>query len=446
MSTSIEQITPNKKIIYKASEKSLDVHDRSEFCKYVVLEGAVRSSKSFTSNDLAIREIQALPDCNILISGHSITSVARNVIAEWEKIIDPHGLGLFKTVKTSKDEYLTINWRGLRGKKFYIRGACKANDAAQIQGATFGYWYADEVTKHHKSFVQMAMSRMSLDYSKAVWTMNPEGPNHYIKTDYLDKPHFFQEDETGYSNMKRWTFFLEDNPSLSQRVIDEYYGNYSGVFFRRYILSQWVAAEGVIYDFFEENDFFIQPLSAMPKPLYKAVSIDYGTSNPTSFGLYGISPRTHVKAWRERAYYYNCKDFGKGHKEKWQKTDSEIVDDLIEFIKGENVRYIIIDPSAASLKAELRKRNLGITIKDAKNDVIDGIRKQMSMLKDGEYKIIDHPTNQQCIRDYSAYLWDERAQTKGEDKPIKEDDHTKDEERYLLYTIFHKKPIDYSGA
>lgn len=452
MSQSINQTKPNQKIIYKPSEKSKAVHRAANHCKIIALDGAVRSSKSFTADDLAIRKIQQLPPCDVLISGYSIGSVSRNVIAAWKKIIDPYNLGLFKIVKEGKDEYLKINWRGLRDKKFYIRGGGKSGDDAQIQGATFGFWYGDEMTKHHKAFVEMAMSRLSLSYSFAVWTMNPENPRHYIKVDYLDNKDFFEEDEYGYSVMKRFTFFLEDNPSLSKKVIDYMKRSFSGVFYQRFILSMWVAAEGVIYDFFEETDAYLIDKHDIPDAKYKAVSIDYGTSNPTSFGLYGIDQSGKIKAWRERSYYYDARAQGEENKQKLQKTDSETVEDLEEFVRGERKgKFIIIDPSAASLKAAIRKRQRransplrGWILKDAKNDVKDGIRFQADMLKGGLYKIVRDSSNNQCIKDYYAYMWDPKAQDRGEDKPMKENDHTKDEERYLLMTLFTGSILDYA--
>jgi len=150
-----------------------------------------------------------------------------------------------------------------------------------------------------------------------------------------------------------------------------------------------------------------------------------------------------LKCWRERAFYYNSKDPENGGK---QKTDSELADDLFDFIEGEDISMIIVDPSALSFKTELRKqmgkRKKYILIKDAQNSVLDGIRTQGTMLHTGEYVLSDHPSNAQAILDYASYLWDDKA--KGEDRPIKENDHTKDEERYFLYTIFGARaPIDY---
>jgi hypothetical protein len=78
------------------------------------------------------------------------------------------------------------------------------------------------------------------------------------------------------------------------------------------------------------------------------------------------------------------------------------------------------------------------------NDVLDGIRTQARMLKNGDYAIINNGETKHTIEDYGAYVWDDRAQLRGEDKPLKNDhDHTKDMERYVLYTLYGEASINY---
>jgi PBSX family phage terminase large subunit len=219
-----------KKIFYRPSKKARDVWKNAHKAKFRLLAGAVRSSKSHTADTIALKEIQALPEgSNILISGYSISSVARNVLAEWRLIIDPFGKGVFKQIKDGKDDHLQINWRGLRGKKFYIRGAGKENDFKQIQGATFAYWYADELTRHMESFFDMAMTRLSLPYSLGLWTCNPDSPLHYVKKRIIDDEKLFIKDKKGFSLYAFWQFELDDNTSLTQRYKDGLKAIFSGV-------------------------------------------------------------------------------------------------------------------------------------------------------------------------------------------------------------------------
>ena len=424
------------KKIYKPSAKMIAAYNGIMQSRFTFLEGAVRSAKSYTANAASIRKIQLLPACNILLSGYSISSIARNVLAEWQTLLDPYGKNLFKGNRDNKEDYLTINYKGLADKKFYIRGAGKDHDYKQIQGATFGYWLADEFTRHHETFVNMAFSRLSMPYSCGVATMNPDSPFHFAKKKFLDNEKLYKKMPAGgiYKyEFSRFTFYLTDNPSLTQEYIDNLKNIYSGVFYKRYILSLWVLAEGAIYDFFT-RELCVRPPLMLIHPTKRVVGIDYGTGNPSCFIIFGIDMRKRPYIWAEREYYYDSKAHSK------QKTDEEYSKDLKKFIGSVDISQIIIDPSAASFKTQLKKDGFG-KITDAENDVIDGIRTQARMLKSGEYAISEDCP--QTIEDYDGYVWDEKAQLKGEDKPIKQNDHTKDVERYVIFTLFGKRTINY---
>jgi PBSX family phage terminase large subunit len=419
-----------KKVLFRPSPKMRQVYREIGDARFRLLEGAVRSAKTFLSNDIALKEMQELPSCNILVSGYSISSVARNVVAEWRTMIDPNDRGLFRQMRNDKDDYLIIDWRGLKDKRFYIRGAGKEHDYKQIQGATFGYWYGDEWSRHCESFTDMALSRLTPPFAKALLTTNPDSPFHYIKRRFIDDPKMYEN-----GMWKRWQFDLRDNPSLSTATLLALESIYSGVFFKRFILGLWCLAEGAIYDFFDCATHTVE--SPPAKASCYTVSIDYGTGNPTSFGLYGQKYGSKIKAWKEREWYYDSRA-----NEGRQKTDAEYSYELRKFL-GPNIwpSKIIVDPSAASLKVQLvRDGFTGIT--DADNSVLDGIRTQARMLKAGEYVICR--CCKHTIAEYDGYVWDETAQAKGEDKPVKQADHTKDEERYFLHTTFGSDTVDYN--
>jgi PBSX family phage terminase large subunit len=427
------------RVIYRPSLKARSVFKRRGDARIRFLEGAVRSSKSYTANDLAIKEIQELPPCNVLISGYSITSVARNVLAEWKRAINTNGRNFFRSVREEKDEYIVINWRGLKGKKFYIRGAGKENDYMQIQGATFGYWLADELTRHCESFVDMALSRMSQDFSLATWTTNPDNPLHYVKRRFIDDQSLYVKSPlTGRAELARFTFYLKDNPSLSRARVESLTKLYHGVFKKRYIESQWVMAEGAIYDFFNTDEHVV---SRVPKLRRRFVGVDYGTHNPTSFIMFGLpfDASDPCKIYAEREYYYSSDNGGR------QKDDSEQACDFCDFVGNTEVHCVIYDPSALSLilaiKKELTKRGKVMMFRKAVNDVVPGIKLVQTFLKNGYYKVASSCT--QAIADYGAYIWDVKAGQRGVEEPVKKHDHTKDAERYVLYTLFGNKSIDY---
>jgi PBSX family phage terminase large subunit len=421
-----------KKVYYKPSPKMRDVYHNSRFATFRLLEGAVRSGKSFVANDIAIREIQALPPCNVLISGYSISSVARNVIAEWKVMLDPRGLrpNLFQQCRDEKDEYMRISWRGLADKKFYIRGAGKDHDYKQIQGATFGYWLADELVRHCETFFDMAISRLSLPYSKALWTCNPDSPLHYVKKRIIDNPALFEE-VGGYSLYKRWQFIIEDNPSLTPEYINVLKNIYSGIFYKRYILGMWVLAEGSIYDFFDEDKQTVDNLHERRADYY-VVGCDYGTADPMVFGLFGVSYASKPKIWLEDEWFYDSRETGRS------KSDAEYSVALKNWLSDLH-RWplrIFVPSDALSFKNELRNSGfVGVSDVDmGPGSVIDGIRVQATMLKHGDYMI-----DKRCkriIEDYYGYVWDDKALLKGVEQPLHDNSHTKDMERTTLYTIY----------
>jgi PBSX family phage terminase large subunit len=130
-----------------------------------------------------------------------------------------------------------------------------------------------------------------------------------------------------------------------------------------------------------------------------------------------------------REYYYSGRDKGK------QKTDAEYADDLEKWLDGTRIHAVIVDPSAASFIAELRKR--GYKVIKAKNDVEDGIRLVGTKLNQG--KIIFSASCKDTIKEFGSYIWDEKAAEHGEDKPVKEHDHAMDAVRYFVYTILNNQ-------
>ena len=155
------------------------------------------------------------------------------------------------------------------------------------------------------------------------------------------------------------------------------------------------------------------------------ISVDYGTQNACTFGLYGYNHVTN-KHYLVDEYYYDGRKTGK------QKTDKEYSDDLQQFIKNNKVypTAIIVDPSAASLKAQLRQD--GLMTKDAKNDVQLGIRNVMHKLHSKQYQIAEHCKDTR--REYGLYSWNDKLLNK--DEPLKENDHTCDRDRYYFQTLY----------
>ena len=375
--------------------------------RFNLLHGAVRSSK--TTNCLIVmpkRFKKAPTNGAIVITGKTERTAYRNIIKPLQQMYG-----------TKRVKYSVGSAEGsIGGRDFYVIGANDEKAVTKIQGMTISWWFPDEAATYPQSFIDMAVTRMSPEGAGSDWTMNPAGPYHPIKTNFIDKA--LEPDLR--NEIAEWHFTLEDNLNLTESYKKTLYALYpkGSLFYKRYILGLWVYAEGAIYDFFDED---VHRLKAIPdRPFdYYTLSGDYGIGNATSIGLYGhfVNPWQKIKCVRLKGYYYSGSETGK------QKTDLDYADDVkAEFGDFKNIhKDFKIDPSASSFKVTLERK--GWRVVNAENDVLDGIRTQSAMLKSSEYVIGPDASNDQCVKDYSAYLWDPKAQAKGEDKPLKINDH-----------------------
>ena len=311
----------------------------------------------------------------------------------------------------------------------HLVGANDERSVGKIQGSTIRKALGDEVTLWPESFFKMLDSRLSMDDSQFFGTTNPGPPNHYLKTDYMNR---YKE-----LNLKSFHFVLEDNTTLSKRFIQEIKKSYTGLWYRRYILGLWCVAEGAVFDFFDEDEHTI---IKHPPAQYYILAIDYGTSNPFGALLMGVNHNTKPKIWAENELYFDSK------KMQYQKTDGEYSLDLKNFCKGYLGQYwqnkilkTYVDPSAASFKLQLERDGF-LGVEDADNSVMDGLRTKATMLKNGNYAICTRCIN--YIKEIYGYRWDVKAQERGLDQPMKTGDHLCDAGRYGVHSEFNGEEVD----
>lgn len=385
----------------------------------IIADGAIRSGKTVAmSLSFVIWAMSSFDTQNFGMCGKTIGSFRRNVVFWLKLMLKARG---YKVDDHRADNLLTVSRNGVENY-FYIFGGKDERSQDLIQGITLAGLFCDEVALMPESFVNQATGRCSVDGSKFWFNCNPAGPYHWFKTNWIDK--------SREKNIIYLHFTMDDNLSLSEKVKERYKAMYSGVFYQRYIQGKWVAAEGLIYDMFDVAKHVINVIKEKMTPIYY-VSCDYGTQNATVFLLW---QKKTTGGWTcVDEYYYSGRDNNK------QKTDSEYADDLVKFTKNYVIQAVILDPSAASFKAELNKR--GIYVKKAKNDVENGIRLTSALLKLGKIQFMSKCIN--TIKEFASYVWDEKASERGEDKPVKEHDHCMDAVRYFCYTILRKEMKGY---
>lgn len=384
----------------------------------IIADGAIRSGKTLSmSLSFAMWAMSTFNGQNFAMCGKTIGSFRRNVLFWLKQMLRSRG---YKVTDHRADNMIIIA-RGEVENYFYIFGGKDERSQDLIQGITLAGVFFDEVALMPESFVNQATGRCSVDGSKYWFNCNPDGPYHWFKLNWIDKR---KEKRILYLH-----FTMDDNLSLSEKIKERYRSMYTGVFFKRYILGLWCMAEGIIYDMFDVERHVGKILS-----FYKIlingnryVSIDYGTQNATAFLLWnkGIDGVWYCI----REYYYSGREKGK------QKTDAEYADDLKDWLEETKIKAVIVDPSAASFIAELRKR--GYKVVKAKNEVEDGIRLVGTKLN--QDKIVFSESCVNTIKEFGSYIWDAKAAERGEDKPVKEHDHALDAVRYFVYTILNNQ-------
>jgi len=395
-------------------QKSLDFIYRpiNKDARINILEGSVRSSKTVTMIPKWIRYIKEGPPGLLVMTGVSKDTIYDNVLRD-----------LFDTVGTKSYKYNRQNGElRMYGRDIKVIGAKDEGAEKYLRGKTLAGAYSDELTLLPEKFFKQLLNRLSVKGSKLYGTTNPDTPSHYIYTEYIIDP---EKLESGMVDVIH--FMLDDNPNLDDEYKQFITKAYSGLFYKRFILGQWVMGEGAIYDMFTDeclvDDDFLLPGHFDKASRY--IAIDYGTQNATVF-LDILDTGREVYVINE--WYHSGRSTG------IQKTDSQYADELHDFIAGRRIDRIILDPSAASFRAELRKR--GHRIKDADNEVLDGIRLVGSMFSTGQLKI--HKRCKNLIREIQSYVWDTNPTEKGNEKPVKKDDHGPDALRYFCKTIVKK--------
>lgn len=393
------------------------VHDKDG----IIADGAIRSGKTISMClSYAMWAMESFDGQNFGMCGKTIGSFRRNVLFWLKLMLVSRG---YKVVDQRADNLVIVSRKNVTNY-FYIFGGKDERSQDLIQGITLAGCFFDEVALMPESFVNQATGRCSVDGSKFWFNCNPDGPYHWFKVNWIDK----QVEK----NLLYLHFTMDDNLSLTEKIKARYRSMYSGVFYDRYIRGLWAIAEGIIYSMFSREKHIVDVCELVRNGEIvlteeRYVSIDYGTQNPTVFLLWERATNGYWYCTRE--YYYNGREKG------LQKTDIEYANDLIEWLAGTKIEFVIVDPSAASFIAQLKKINM--YVKKANNDVANGIRVVSTLLVG--MKIYFDRSCENTIKEFGSYIWDKKASEKGEDKPIKEHDHAMDATRYFCMTILGNK-------
>lgn len=368
----------------------------------LICDGAVRSGKTLCMGlGFVCWAMACFRERSFAICGKTVRSLRRNLITTLLPALTAAG---FHWELKAGESLLRVT-AGRYCNRFYLFGGRDAGSAALIQGITLAGVLFDETALMPQEFVEQALARCSVEGSRFWFNCNPENPEHW----------FYREWILGAArkNARYLHFTMEDNPGLSEKVKARYRNLYTGTFYERYVLGKWVAAEGLIYPFMNSGMAADVPTSCEEY----AVSCDYGTQNPSSFGLWG---RCGAVWYRVDEYYYDGRKNG-------PRTDEEHYRGLEDLCRGKRISRVVADPSAASFMETIRRHGR-FPVTPARNDVLQGIRRTGLALKEGRVRICRNCGD--TWREFSLYRWQD-----GKEAPVKENDHAMDDLRYFVSTV-----------
>jgi len=371
----------------------------------ILCDGAIRSGKTLSMvTGFFLWSMACFDGCVFALCGRTIGALRRNIVGNLQSWLG-QTLGISESRSENK---LVVTGAGGVQNTYYLFGGQDESAYKLIQGITLAGVLLDEAALMPRSFVEQACARCSVSGSKLWFNCNPEGPEHWLYKEWIQK--------AKEKNLLHLHFTMDDNPGLDPKIRARYEAMYTGSFYRRYILGQWCAAQGLVYEFSRQKHI----TQEMPNKGRYYISVDYGTQNPFSAGLWCVDGG---RAVRLREFYHSGRDSGR------LLTDEEYHQKLVELAGALPVETVVVDPSAASFIATIRSHGI-FSVRKAKNEVLNGIRIVAGMLRQGVLQFT--PVCEDTLREFSLYHWEENGEA---DRICKENDHAMDDIRYFCATV-----------
>lgn len=377
--------------------------------------GAIRSGKTIASLLAWLLFVRSAPTTGALVVvGRTRESVARNVFVPLQ---DRAIFGRFAMLVSYTAGAPTGT---ILGRTVHVLGASDARAEMVLRGLTVAGAYVDESTLVAEAFWTQLLGRMSVPGARLFATTNPDGPAHWFKKQVVDRA-----EALGY---KVFRFTLVDNIHLAAEYVAQISREYVGLWFRRFILGEWVQAAGAVYEGWDEQRHVI---AADQIPAMRHVMMfgaDYGTVHPTRGYLLGIGPDTRPDhASEERLYVLD----------EWRPgpmTIGEHSADLRQWLAARThwtPEWIAYDHASATFGLQLHHDGY-VNVMRAHKAVLPGIRTVAALL--GVDKMVVSDACTELISKLPGYVWDEKATKRGETAPVKADDDEADALRYTVFT------------
>lgn len=365
------------KVYGEKQRKLLRMWQRDELKRINILEGSVRSGKTWVSLVLWAFWVASMPDdAAYLMVAKTLTSLRRNCLDLLEKLVGRKNF----TYSIPKKE------ARLFGRLVYLEGVNDARAESKIRGMTLQGVLCDELTLFTEDFFTMLLSRLSMPGAKLIGTTNPDNPHHWLMENYIKR-----QSELDMLVLK---FLIEDNIALDPEYVSQLKKEYVGVYYKRFILGLWVAAEGAVYPLFADNSERYL-CDKPPSVQYAAIGVDFGgTGSAHSFTLTGFTAGMQEVVVLDEYYHSNK---GTKGQDGGVLSPKQLEDEFVAFVKRAQARYRVYEAFCDSaeqtliqgLRIAAAHSGLGIDVRDArKGPINERIAFYNSLMSQGRFRIV----------------------------------------------------------
>lgn len=372
-----------------------------------LLEGAVRSGKTWISLILFSLWVATQPkDATFLMVGKTLTSLKRNCLDLLQSLI---GTDNFSYSLSQKEGVLF-------GRVVYLEGTNDTRAEGKIRGMTLTGAYCDEITLFAEEFFTMLLSRLSMPGAKLIATTNPDSPQHWLNVKYIKR--------AAELDMNIVRFTIDDNPYLEAAYVEALKKEYTGVFYKRFILGQWVVADGACYPQFADNpeNYIVDNLPEDPR--FISIGVDWGGNRSLTAFVATVFHGNYDRITIIKDYHVEGK--------KGEIDGNRVNTEFIRFVKSLReeypqipVRFVFADSAEQYLITGLKKavKPLGLQVGDSKKvPIVQRIICANSLMNTGRLKVLRECKYVQ--EGFRGAVWDAKAAAKGEDERL--DDFTSD--------------------
>lgn len=275
-----------------------------------------------------------------------------------------------------------------------------------LRGQKFNFIVVDEIASMRNwwSNWQEVIRPTLTDYrGEALFISTPKGFNHFYDIFNI---------ESRDPDYKSFHFTSYDNPHIPFDELEKAKLEVTEDRFAQEYMADFRKTEGLVYKGFDRNKHVFKELPREIQVVEVLAGLDWGWTNPAS--SHRILKDSNKHYWITDEFY------------KTNKTTSEIIEHVLTY----GASKVYPDPAEPDRNQEARKA--GLPVRDVIKDIEPGIICLQDIIQQNRLHV--HSSCENMIWEFETYSYPERKPDKNEaELPIKENDHSMDELRYVMY-------------